>query len=201
MNFSPDDQLLLYSCGGGVGTYDLRTDRHTVFLRDDYVNSAAMSSDGQVLAAPALFSGKSGIWGMAGDREIGVRRYDLSPTGTRSYGFRQRRSLLITAFGRTMNLWNLTGPDERIGSSRTRPWSPNVAFNWQGRSRLRGPRRHSQTMGPFQPRLWRCRRYLAFDDYVQTVAFSRDGLLLATGDWSGDIWICDPHTGEKLTRL
>jgi WD40 repeat protein len=47
-------------------------------------------------------------------------------------------------------------------------------------------------------------RPLQLDDfraYVQTLAFSPDGLLLATGDWAGDILIWDARTGIRIAQV
>ncbi|MGW3123696.1 WD40 domain-containing protein [Streptomyces sp. NPDC001107] len=38
-------------------------------------------------------------------------------------------------------------------------------------------------------------------NYINTIAFSPDGRLLASGDWKGDILVRDARTGRLLTRL
>ncbi len=199
VKFSPNDQLLLYSCGAGVGAYDLQADRHTILLRDNFVEVAATSTDGQTLVAYCPFLGEVRIWSLAEGRELGaVRHRTTGATGQVVISGDDR--WLITVFGRTVNVWNLAGSDDRLAPRGHVHGVPSVAFNWQGTTLASAGRDGTV-------RIWNLSSrdgalpLSGFRDYVQTVAFSRDDLLLATGDWSGDVWILDTHTGEKLERV
>ena len=199
VNFSPDDQLLLYSCGLGIGTYDMATDRHTVFLQDDCVQTAAMSSDHRVLAASCPFLDLVRLWSISRDREIGTIRH-LNSGRSDHVMFGDDDRLLVTAFGRSVNLWNLAGPDERLAPDGHVRGVPSLAFNRDGTVLASAGETTRSDCGTCPARSVHL-QLSGFHKYVQTVAFSHDGAWLATGDWAGDIQIWDAHTGERIALV
>jgi WD40 repeat protein len=200
VSFSPDDRLLLYSCGAGVGTYDLMANRSSVFLRGDCIHSAAMSSDNRVLAVSCPFLDLIRLWSISRDREISaVRRVSSSQPIHVVFGNGDRQ--LVTALDRAVYIWNLAGSDERwLAPDGHDDGVPSLAFNRQGT--VLATAGYDRTV-----RLWNvssreCTFQISdFHKYVQTLAFSRDGSLLATGDWAGDVKLWDTHTGEMIALV
>jgi WD40 repeat protein/tRNA A-37 threonylcarbamoyl transferase component Bud32 len=172
-----------------------------IFRDENRVNTVAFSLDGELLAS----AGSGGTVKVRNARTGEVVRTRIANTESiYSVAFHPGgKHLAFTGVDRQARVWDLTtgqeiftcnsDADNNIGTAY------GVAFSPDGRQLAVG------SGGAVQVWDWRnCQLLLTLPGHAQrpiSVAFSRDGRRLASGNWSGEIMIWDAETGERLRTL
>jgi WD40 repeat protein len=171
-------------------------------LRDKTeVNSLAFSPDGQAIAA-ACGDGTVKVW----DSKTGkvVQRLDAHPGAVFSVAFHPEGKHLASAGAdQQVKVWDLTtrrevfagpcGAVHNVGTAYCVAFSPGdgrqLAAGCDGALKVWGWR-NGQTLHTFA----------GHDKQAISVAFSRDGRRLASGDWRGSVTLWDPEAGGEPPR-
>ena len=179
VTFSPDGTLLaVASSKRGVGAVSLWEtaswqELQTLSMQSGSVESLAFSPDGQLLA-------------------VGTGETDLS--GNISGG--------------TAWVWDVSTLEE-IESFRLKNWVTSLAFSPDAQILAIGSAAGDSAglVAGSLIELWdlesrrRVHALSASGYHVVSLAFSPDGLVLASGNWNGDLVLWNPETGEKLGNL
>ena len=181
----------LWDLSGGLGTPELRG-------HEDEVRRIVFSPDGQTVATGSLDSTVR-LWDVATNRELKplqghsdkIQDLAFSPDGM---------MVVTSSLDSTVRLWNLATSKSKIllegqyvGSVAFSPDSTLLAMGmgyWRDRKAskiilwdVRSGRRHSVLAGHLNP--------------IETVSFSADGTMLASGAWGGGTKLWNVATGEE----
>jgi WD40 repeat protein len=196
--FSADGKLLVCGSSQGVALYDTVTFGRKLWVPGTVGRPVAFSPDNQLLALPGDWVGQIRLWRFPEYRDLGVLTHPA--LWLRALLFSGDGRALITADARSVRIWDLAGPREKLTLSGHTAGVPGVAFSPDGK-RLASASKDRSVI------LWdtstgkAVRRLTGFRGPVQTVAFHPGGRVLATGDWSGAIRTWDAATGEELPAV
>ena len=179
VTFSPDGKLLaVASSKRGVGAFSLWEtaswqEFQTLSVQNGSVESLAFSPDGQLLA-------------------VGTGETDLAGNVT----------------GGTAWVWDVSQWEE-IGSYRLKNWVTSLAFSPDAQILAIGSAAGNSAglVAGSLIELWdlesrrRVHSLSAPGYHVVSLAFSPDGQVLASGNWSGDLVLWNPEAGEKFGSL
>jgi RNA polymerase sigma factor (sigma-70 family) len=201
--FAPDGRTLAAGgYAGEIGLWDVATGR---FLRGytahhHNVLALAFSADGKVLASGS-YDGTVRVTEVATGKEVRQFRVDKEPC----WGLALSPDATLAASGSqddtTIHLWDVITGKELRRFARRHGGSIHLAFSSDGRTLLAAG-------GTATARLWEVatgeeRRSLSLPDFPESVAFSRDGRLMAFGGMTFDprnfvVHLWDLASGQKL---
>ena len=168
----------------------------------DEVRRAAFSPDGTTVATGSLDSTIK-LWDVATNRELKALRGHRDKTQDLAFS-PDGKMLATSSLDRTVRLWDLaTGrstvlldgqhvasiafsPDSKLlamGMGHWRKLAPSKIIIWN----VRSGKQESSLTGHLNP--------------VETVTFSPDGTMLASGAWHGGVKLWGIATGEEITHL
>jgi WD40 repeat protein len=206
--FSPEGGTLASGVGGkGGGTAIQLWDRTTgvprATLQGPGVRSVAFRPDGKVLASGSM-DGTIKLWDVASGKDTaslkawGVVSVAFSPDG---------RTLASASMDGSVRLWDLASDknDPEVGW-QIGPWgdASSVAFSPDGTAVAAGGATGLMSLGigSGSIHLWdlvsrQARVSFRVDGQnIESVAFSPDGKLLASGSWDGRVQLWDTSTGR-----
>ena len=190
--FSPDGQRLAVAASIGTWLYDAATARAIDLLTGAWISSAAFSPDGTVAAGS--LDGSVVLWDVASGESTTLYRHEGE---VHSVAFSPDGALLASHNGSSIRLWDVADGRElwnvASGASGPLAFSPDgTTLSLTGRSAVR---------------LWdvaegeRIAILAGHTSLVNSVAFSPDGAILASGSWDSTARLWDLETGREITTL
>lgn len=166
----------------------------SVVFEDQQLETIAVSRDEKVLAV-GCFDGRLILWDLPGGRII--RQWQAHPYRTYRLEFsKDGKTLASASIDNEVTLWDVaTGARLRqFSGSRAVALSPidnSFAYRTQGRQINLHPSIDDQPVVISD----------ADSQYVETIAYSPDGLQIASAGWDGQVELWDAKTGESLRTM
>ena len=194
VKFSEDGRLIMCSSDAGAFIFDL-VDRRTVAAARGLVSSVAVSPDGKLLVTTDGVVGLTRVASISTHQEVASLRHP--PFGRGDAAFSNDGRVLLLPTPRDIRVWRLPDTPEKLVTSGHVSGVPAVAFNFNGK--LLASASKNRTVKIWNPVTGEMLRRLdGFRAEVQTISFSPDGRMLATGDWAGDVRIRDTNSWKDL---
>jgi len=193
ISFSSDGSRLICSCVDGVVVYDT-SDFQTVWSAIDLSSTATISSDNSHIAFSSRQLNLVRLWNISTNRQVVALRHPQTPYITI---FSQDGRILVTASQRQLYVWRMNTPEKWIllGHGGN---VPGVAFSPDGK--LLTSVSGDQTLRIWNPAAGTVLCVRDLPRHGETVAFSSDGELLATGG-DGFVKVWDTASWKTLRDL
>jgi WD40 repeat protein/tRNA A-37 threonylcarbamoyl transferase component Bud32 len=178
--FSPDGKLLACGCDEGLALLDAPSLRERSFQRLDTVGSVAFSADNQFLAFGTI-TNRVKVLSISTNRELmAVRCPGRGNAEVRDVAFGAEGATLAARAAGAVRVWNLAAAPEKLVLAGHPRGVPCVSFRPDGKLLASGSK--DQTVKLWDPTDGR----LVYSSPplgapVQTLAFSKDGRVLAAG--------------------
>jgi WD40 repeat protein len=195
--FSPDSKLLACGSSHGLALFSTSDFKQQLFVPGALGQAIAFSPDSQVLAMTGLYHNTIRLWSLAEYRDLATLQHDGK---LHSLSFSHDGNTLVGSNKQSHRVWNLAGANEKLARSEHAGGLPGVAFSPDSKYLATTGKDHTVVI--WDPGSTAVLKKLeGFSGPLQAVAFSANGTLLATGDWSGAVELWEVKTWTKRASL